>query len=381
MKILALSIPNHHFFQWINQLETSGHEVFWMDITDAGVSPKIPWVHQISGWRLKSDFPGRTRLKSALPAVYNIIQKFNERPVIGQLQKIIEQIQPDCIHCFEMKLTGVPFQKLWDNTQIPIIYSSWGSDLFDYQNLGLSRAQVKAFLYSVAYLITDCQRDYQIARQLGYPGKFLGVLPGNGGIDYPSEFIQPLSKRKHIIVKGYDDGVGQALHVVKAIEASDMLQNGKFEYVIYSADQNVIDYCNHSKTLQSMPIQIIRRGDFLENKALLKIMGTSLLHVAVSTSDGMPNSLLEAMGMGAFPIQSNPGGATQEVIENGVNGLIIENPMDVNEIRRAMESVIENHDVLQRAMEKNVAFMALQYERTTLRPVIQSLYQTLSNSS
>jgi hypothetical protein len=29
----------------------------------------------------------------------------------------------------------------------------------------------------------------------------------------------------------------------------------------------------------------------------------------------MPNALLEAMGMGAFPIQSNPGKVSEEVIK------------------------------------------------------------------
>jgi hypothetical protein len=42
--------------------------------------------------------------------------------------------------------------------------------------------------------------------------------------------------------------------------------------------------------------------------------GQSILHIGNSISDGMPNALLEAMGMGAFPIQSNPGKVSEEVI-------------------------------------------------------------------
>ena len=48
MKILMVAIPNHHFFQWVNQLEQAGHEVYWFDITDgAGFSNKIKWVKQV----------------------------------------------------------------------------------------------------------------------------------------------------------------------------------------------------------------------------------------------------------------------------------------------------------------------------------------------
>ncbi|WP_258929477.1 hypothetical protein [Flavobacterium davisii] len=47
MKILLVSIPNHHFFQWANQLKNSGYQVHWFDITDgAGFADKISWVKQ-----------------------------------------------------------------------------------------------------------------------------------------------------------------------------------------------------------------------------------------------------------------------------------------------------------------------------------------------
>jgi hypothetical protein len=40
----------------------------------------------------------------------------------------------------------------------------------------------------------------------------------------------------------------------------------------------------------------------------------------------MPNALLEAMGMA--PIQSNPGKVSEEVIKEGVNGLLINDPFN-----------------------------------------------------
>ena len=57
-------------------------------------------------------------------------------------------------------------------------------------------------------------------------------------------------------------------------------------------------------------------------------MGKSGIHIANSISDGMPNALLEAMGMGAFPIQSNPGKVSEEVITHGKNGFLIEDQND-----------------------------------------------------
>ena len=82
MKILLVSIPNHHFFQWANQLKEAGHEVHWFDITDgAGFSDKINWVTQYAGWKLRWNFPFRHRLKKQFPSLSQPIQNINERSV------------------------------------------------------------------------------------------------------------------------------------------------------------------------------------------------------------------------------------------------------------------------------------------------------------
>ena len=71
MKILMVSIPNHHFFQWVNQLKDSGYEVYWFDASDGGsLVERINWVTQIKGWKLKWDFPLRLTIKQYFPKIY-----------------------------------------------------------------------------------------------------------------------------------------------------------------------------------------------------------------------------------------------------------------------------------------------------------------------
>ena len=67
----------------------------------------------------------------------------------------------------------------------------------------------------------------------------------------------------------------------------------------------------------------------------------------------MPNTLLEAIVMGAFPIQSNPGGATEESIINGKNGLLIENPSNVEEIRDLIKKEIRDKSSLTSGSDYN----------------------------
>lgn len=348
-----------------------------MDVTDAGYSDRISWIHQITGWRLKWDYPGRSRLKKTVPSIYKVISQVNERSPQLELIKQIENVNPDVIHCFEMKFTGVPFQNIWNNINVPLIYSSWGSDIYDFKSLGLSSNQVQQFLNRVNYLITDCHRDYQLAQLLGFKGKFLGVFPGNGGINYLSNAIESIEDRNTIMIKGYDDGVGQAVRVLQAIERYDLELLKNYHLFIYSADTTVVNYIAQSDFLQQLETTIIKRVNFMANEHLMKRMGSSLIHIAISTSDGMPNALLEAMAMGAFPIQSNPGGVTEEVITHNENGLLINDPMDVMEIASHIKKALLDIELREKAQYINTQLIQSRYERTILKPVIQQIYLDL----
>lgn len=378
MKILTVAIPNHHFFQWVNQLESSGHEVYWFDITDGnGFSEKIGWVKQFNGWKLRWDYPLRQRVKKHLPKVYQLIQAVNERSATKAFKKVFEQVQPDIVHCFEMQLAGLPILSILEASEVPLVYSSWGSDLFIYEALGVTKTDVQQFLNRVDYLITDCERDYHIAKDLGYTNPFLGVFPGNGGIALPKGDILTVDERDTIMVKGYDDGVGQALVVLKALAQLpiDVLKDKQI--VIYSVDQVVMDYIKQSTVYNLLEVTVYPRGQFVNNEVLLRHMGTSLLHIASSTSDGMPNALLEAMGMGAFPIQSNPGGVTEEVITHRKNGLLIANPTDEKAILNLITIALEHKELRVLAQDFNTALIEKRCNRVILQDRIQDLYQQI----
>lgn len=109
-------------------------------------------------------------------------------------------------------------------------------------------------------------------------------------------------------------------------------------------------------------------------------MGSSVLHLGNNLSDGMPNALLEAMAMGAFPIQSNPGGATEEVINDGVNGFLIHNPLDFRVIATLIEQALQDEILRVKAQEYNINFINENYKRSILQPTIVQLYQKLKNN-
>jgi glycosyltransferase involved in cell wall biosynthesis len=109
---------------------------------------------------------------------------------------------------------------------------------------------------------------------------------------------------------------------------------------------------------------------------VLELMGKAFLYIGNSTSDGMPNTLLEAIVMGAFPIQSNPGGVTAEIIEHGKNGLLIEDAEDIEALQKLIEAAVNDKQRWQIAYEMNMKIAVERLDFEVNRQKIIAIYET-----
>jgi len=363
MKILFISMPSVHVIRWIENLIIAECELYWFDVLGRGSLETFSSVHQYVNWKTRKIKPikGEFFLYKNLPKLHSLLIPYLEKTANEALNDIILEIQPDIIHSFEMQGCSYPILKTMKKfSEIAWIYSCWGSDLFYYKESPSHLRQIKNVLKRVNYIHTDCERDYILATNLGFKGKYLGVIPGGAGFRIERLINLRLSfyKRKIILIKGYEHKFGRALNVIKALENMlDELQ--KFEIVVFGAHQSIIDYVFDKK----LPFKVNSRHE-LKHEELLKLMGRSLIYIGNNISDGMPNTLLEAIVMGAFPIQSNPGGVTEEIITNGKNGLLIEEPENIKAIQQIIQLVVNNNNLLQTAQTLNydIALKRLDYD-------------------
>lgn len=354
MKILMVSMPSLHFYRWVNQLKDTEHEIYWFDVTGSGVkTASIDWVTQITNWKLRSDFIGRTFVKKHLSQLYKKIQKINERDLASSFEEALENIKPDAVHSFALYVSCSPIKEVMEKySKLKWIYSSWGSDLFYFQNEPSYLKDIKKVLPRVDYMFSDCKRDARIAEQYGFKGEFLGVFPGGGGYTVSSmkEQSQLLQYRNTIIIKGYQGRSGRAINVLQAIKnLKDQLSN--YDIVVFGADSDVIQFLN---TYKLVAWKNLRTYERIPHNSILELMGKALIYIGNSASDGMPNTLLEAIIMGAFPIQSNPGGATAEIIEHKKNGLLIDHPESIEEISSLILYAIDDSQMIKKAMAMNM---------------------------
>jgi glycosyltransferase involved in cell wall biosynthesis len=106
-------------------------------------------------------------------------------------------------------------------------------------------------------------------------------------------------------------------------------------------------------------------------------MGQALIYIGNSSSDGMPNTLLESIIMGAFPIQSNPGGATEEIIKDGENGLIINDSKNSEYIKELIKKAILNIELIESAFTINQMKIKPDLEIEKIKTEVINTYNTL----
>lgn len=374
MKILMVSMNNLHFRRWSDQLRDSGHEVFWFDILDQGYAPSLEWMTQITGWKkgfLKTR--GRTFLKRKLPKIYYWLSKNFDHKAEEAFEKALLNIQPDVVHSFALYISCTPIIQVMERfTRLKWIYSSWGSDLYYFRQLPNYLRDIKRVLARIDFLFTDCNRDHCIAVDLGFEGKFLGVFPGGGGYDLEQirSFYKPYESRKVILLKGNENRSGRALNILKALERiSSNLSD--FEVVVFGATNPKILCFDQSK------IPNIQIHGLLKHEEVQRLMGTAAIYIGNSNSDGMPNTLLEAICAGAFPIQSNPGGATSEIIVDGVNGSLIHDCEDLEHILQVIQTVLTSKDHRLKAANQNVKNINPILERQYIQNKVLNAYDSL----
>ena len=380
MKILFISMPSIHFIRWIENLKETDYELYWFDVLRRGEIGELHFVSQFTGWKKRKIkyIKGEYFLSKKTPLLYEKINRYLEVSANEALDKIILEIEPDVIHSFEMQSCSYPILRtMTKHMDIKWIYSCWGNDLYYYKNFPSHSKKIKNVLQRIDFLHTDCERDFVLAKQLGFSGQHVGVIPGGTGykLNELEKNKLPISERKIILVKGYDHKFGRGL---KVLEALNLLQNeiNNYDVVVFGAHQKVIDYVK----LNNLNFKVYNRNG-LSHTQLMELMGKSLFYIGNSISDGMANTLLEAIVMGAFPIQSNPGNVTAEIIEHGVNGLLINNPESIIEIRDLILKAIDRGNIWETSFKKNEEIALQKLDYTMNQNKVIEIYKILQNAN
>ncbi|MBZ9632362.1 glycosyltransferase family 4 protein [Salegentibacter sp. LM13S] len=368
-----------HFFRWAEQLKDSGHEVYWIDVFDSNnYNPKIGFVGQIIGWRNKINYPGRYLVKKKFPRLNNFVNKFNQRKLADIVDKKIKEIEPDVVHSFILQSAVFPLLGVMQKkTAVKWIFSAWGNDLFYGQQLQRQSIEMKLALPCLHFMFADCTRDYFVARKHGFKGEYLGTYPTGGGyrLHKYQKSTYPFESKKCIIIKGYQDNLGRCNTVLEALEKLKA-ELFNFKIIVFGANEKVEKFAKKNGIYFWDNFELYFH---IPHKEVLELMGKSKIYIGNNISDGLPNTLLEAIIMKCFPIQSNPGGASSELIADGYNGLLIENPESSIEIKDLVVRAIKDENLMKNAIEHNSKYIVPKLEREYIRKQVLEKYKLIED--
>jgi glycosyltransferase involved in cell wall biosynthesis len=84
--------------------------------------------------------------------------------------------------------------------------------------------------------------------------------------------------------------------------------------------------------------------------------------------------MLEAMIMGALPIQTNPGGATSEWVDHGVNGLILPSSSPEH-IASSLRWAVRDDRLVDAADRINLDLTMRRVDESVIQPRVIDLYR------
>ncbi|MBF2708233.1 glycosyltransferase [Flavobacterium soyangense] len=345
MKILFISMPSIHVIRWLENLKDTSLDLYWFDVLSRGKLDTFDNVKQFVDWE-KRKLPyirGEYFLSKKLPEVYEKVKPIFEVTTNEALEKIILEIQPDVVHSFELHYCSFSVLKTMKKfPDIKWIYSCWGSDIFRHQVLKSDIQKIREVLQQVDFLITDCERDFNLATQYGFKGLFLGVVPGGGGYNIKDigAYFQDIESRKLILIKGNHSETGRAIFVLKAIKKIMHLLDD-YEIYIFSISNQTIEFIEAHSEIKAK-IKMLER---INQSELFNYFGKAFLYIGNNYSDGLPNTLLESLLLGAIPLQSNPGNATSELIGKRYFGELIDNPENSDEIAEKILKLVKNKQI------------------------------------
>ena len=399
MKLLIVTeTASIHAARWVNQLKDTGWDVhvFQALATGGAVSEEfrfgnlhVPMIAKVTGnakcftTLLPEKYYWLVEHEKSYPG---LIQYLHEK----YLLKLLNEWQPDIIHSLGLNIN-------WNNICLPVLrvlnnnelkkrprwlYSTWGTDLAFFAKTSKENyADVEDVLKNVDYLVTECERDFRLSKEMGFQGKFLGYFTGFGGIN--TELLDKFDKapkastRKTILLKGrsIEDGdpVGRAMTAIKAFKlCEDLLKDYRIVIAFATSSINMNNEVQLLRATTDLKIQIL---SYLPYDMLMDIYASARLYISLTVNDGIPSSILEAMSAGAFPIHSDLE-PIREIITDGKSGLLVD-PEDVMAVADALRIALTNDHLVDNAESINKKMIQDKFSESVLKCRVIKMYESV----
>lgn len=395
MRIVFVAAPSdERTAAWIRQVVNIGWDVHLFPTTTQPVSPTMPPGVQVHG----STFPLAQRARRS--AIW-LLERWPHPRGSGHARRMIERLQitssreleafirrrkPDIVHSMDCNLAGlisVPVKARMGRDFPTWMVSNWGMDAFVSHATGRPTrsahdSRLEQVLASCDTCVTECARDVALAQKLGLKATLLPIASRRGGydIDRWQQFCQPVptSQRRVILLKGRLDWSGRALAGLKAIElCADVIRTQGYSVLIQLASPDVPLAAELVAHDTGIPIMVAYPSSYED---AMRRFSVARVHMDLSVSDVMSQSLLDAMVMRTFPIHARNSFAMQWV-EDGESGLLVP-PEDPHLIAEALHRALTDDELVDRGVQINEETARQRLAFDVVQRQTIELYQSVS---
>jgi len=362
-------------------------------------SSPVDEIHIASTFQCSLDFPIKSL--EITPVAFSSVKKPSQRPGTAsartvnlrtairqwfgpltirrasqRLCRYVNEVKPDLIHAMRIPYEGMLSADAYSG--IPLIVSIWGND-FTLHALSTSMmSHYTRWTMQVAdALHSDCQRDVRLAREWGLSAdKPHLVAPGNGGIRsdvfYPAE--KPVEEPVIINPRGFrpyvrNDSFFKAIPLVLAKHP-----NAKFICALMAGESKAEQWIGELGIGHA--VELLAPIPHLE---MAEVFRRAQIVLSPSIHDGTPNTLLEGIACGCFPVAGDLE-SIREWITPNENGLLFDSN-DPQSIADSIVIAIENKNLRNKAAGLNQTIISARAEYKQNMQRAEEFYKTIIGKS
>ncbi len=298
-----------------------------------------------------------------------------------KLRAFIQEIQPDIIHAMRVPYEGMltssalsgMTSEARNEVEARFVVSIWGNDFtLHAQSTPLMKRYTRMTMQTVNGLHADCERDIRLAREWGLSvDKPALVVPGNGGIRsdvfYPKDpvkepiIINPRGLRVYV----RNDAFFKSIPLVLAKH-----NDARFICSSMAGESQAIQWIKELKIEHAVQL-----NPPLSHAQMADVFRSAQIVVSPAVHDGTPNSLLEGMACGCFPVAGDLE-SIREWITHGQNGLLVD-PNDPQSIADGILLAIQREDLRQEAAGLNAKIISTRAEYGMNMKMVEEFYKLI----
>lgn len=385
---------------WINLVQEQGHEVSLVSTYSCAPIPDVVYLKilpvafgRFAGSQVSTGAHVRQKnsLQRRLVGVFRnglVAARYWLGPLfIGSYRrKFIEtvgHIKPDLVHALRLPFEGMLAS--FTPTNVPLIVSIWGNDLTLHAHRnGTMMKQTKKVLTRANGLVADAHRDIRLAGEMGFNTRKPSlVVPGGGGIDLEKilkkhkltpEMEAMIPKNVPLVVNPRGFRPGSVRNDVFFRAAALVLQSRPDVQFICAAMAGQAEAINWVRKLGIT--DNVHLMPYLTQEELWAVFQRCQVSVSVSEHDGTPNSLLEAMALGCFPICGDIE-SIREWISDGVNGLLV-NSTKPDELAKAILRALDDKALRENARSKGMEVIKAKADIVKVGKAVGNFYKSFN---